>query len=493
MNEIHEAAVEKRKRRRARRSLLDFTAYTHPCWETGEHHKRICEHLEMVERGEIDRLMIFAPPRHSKSELASRRFPAWYLGRHPDRQIITASYGDVLATDIGADVRDLVRDPWYRNIFPNTTLRVDTTASGRWRTNQGGIYVAAGIGGPIVGRGAHLAVIDDPIKSRADADSQRKRDVAWRWYMGDLITRLMPGAAVVLMMTRWHEDDLAGRAIEAEKWTVLTLPAIENENTPNEKALWPAWYPLKSLHRTKDTMAAGGRLREWSAQYQQHPVAEQGTYIKREWFDERYELSELKTINTKDHPLAIYIASDFAVTEAKEGADPDWTEHAVFGVGQDQEIYVLDWWSGRETADVWIDSLLDLVKKWKPRTWLGEAGVIRRSVEPFLKKRARERRAYFRAEWVASTKDKPTRGRAFQAIASMGRIRFPRTTWAEEAINQCVGFPGAAHDDKFDALSLFCLCIDEAHPAVVSSEPKTRVRDSWRDAGTGQTDSWKVV
>jgi hypothetical protein len=175
-----DAAKELLRRKKAKRALLGFTEYTYPNWETGAHHEIICSVLEAVERGEIDRLLIQAPPRHSKSELASRRFPAWYLGLHPDKQIIAASYGDELAHDMGADVRGIIQDPYYKNIF-KTTLRSDAQAAGRWRTNDGGIYVSMGVGGPITGRGAHVAIIDDPHKNRQDADSPRMRDVVFNW------------------------------------------------------------------------------------------------------------------------------------------------------------------------------------------------------------------------------------------------------------------------------------------------------------------------
>jgi predicted phage terminase large subunit-like protein len=433
--------------------------------------------------------MIFAPPRHSKSELASRRFPAWYLGKFPDRQLITASYGDVLASDIGADVRGIIRDPYYRHIFPNTNLRVDTKAAGRWRTEQGGIYIATGIGGPIVGRGAHLAIIDDPIKNREEADSQRTRDKVHYWFMSSLLTRLMPGGAIVLMMTRWHEDDLAGRLLATgnNEWTVIKLRALENEDTENEQALWPAWYPLTSLHRIRQTMAEGGRLREWRAQYQQEPTSEEGLYILRKWFDVR---------QPPPHNVRIYMASDFAVTEAEEGRDPDFTEHGVFAIDDESNIYPIRWWSGRTTADVWIEKLLDLVSHYKPMCWFGEGGVIRRAIEPMLKKRCNERKVFFRQEWVTSSKDKSIRGRAFQARASMGKIIFPAAEeWAEQVIEQCVGFPGARYDDKFDVMSLFCGVIDRAHPAFKHNAPAPTQRvDRYRPyVVNDESNNWKVV
>ena len=195
------------------------------------------EDLHGVERGEVDRLAIFCPPRHSKSELASRRFPAWYLGRHPDHQIICCSYGDELAMDFGRNVRDIVEGSEYRHLFPGTSIRRDSRSAERWQTAQGGVYVSAGVGSGITGRGAHIALIDDPIKNREEADSETHRRRVWDWFTNVLYTRLMPGGAVILIMTRWHEDDLGGRLLEAEeaggdKWDIVNLPALARADDP---------------------------------------------------------------------------------------------------------------------------------------------------------------------------------------------------------------------------------------------------------------------
>lgn len=279
------AAREVKRRRAARNSLLSFVEYTHPCWQSGEHHKRICEALERVERGECKRLMIFAPPRHSKSELASKRFPAWYLGRNPSRQIIACSYNDELATDFGRSVRNLVAEDEYRDIFPGVTLATDSAAAGRWHTSAGGVYISAGVGSGITGRGASLLIIDDPIKNREEADSETVREKVWRWYTSTAFTRLMPDGVVTLMTTRWHEDDLAGRALQSESWEVVELQAVADEDTPQERALWPEWYPLERLKEIRSVVGH----RDWTALYQQRPCAEQGTYMRREWFETRWE------------------------------------------------------------------------------------------------------------------------------------------------------------------------------------------------------------
>jgi predicted phage terminase large subunit-like protein len=403
--------------------------------------------------------MIEAPPRHGKSEIASRRFPAWYLGRNPERQIISASYNDLLATDIGRDVRNIVRGRDYQNVFPGIELAEDSAAAGRWHTNKGGAYLATGVGGTMTGYGAHVLSIDDPHKNREEADSQRIRDNIWNWYTSTAVTRLMPGGAIVMMLTRWHEDDLAARALDSEEWVVVKLPAIFDEGTSEERALWPEWYPLEALHERRKVLPP----RDWAALYQQEPRAEQGTYIQRAWFDDRYD--------APPGMVNVYMASDFAVAEPREGRDPDYTEHGVFGLGADDMLYVLDWWHGQTTPDVWIEELVRLVKMWKPIAWFGEGGVIRHAIEPFLVRRMRETKTYTRTEWLNPIRDKATHGRAFQARAAMGRVRLPRTLWAERIVSQWVGFPGGTHDDAFDAIGKMCRALDEAHPATGGARP----------------------
>jgi hypothetical protein len=217
-----------------------------PGFETARHHQQIAESLEAVERGEIKRLMVFAPPRHTKSELCSRRFPAWYLGKNPDKQIIASTYNQDLASDFGRDVRGIIASDEYKNVFNDVSLKEDSKAANRFHTNSGGIYVSVGVGGPITGRGAHIALIDDPIKNREDADSEIYRERVWKWYTSTLYTRLMPGGAIIVILTRWHEDDLAGRLLErqetGDKWDVISLKARDNG-----KALWPAWYNTEAL------------------------------------------------------------------------------------------------------------------------------------------------------------------------------------------------------------------------------------------------------
>ncbi len=471
-----QAARELLERRAARDSLINFTNYTLESYQAAYHHILIAEKLEAVERGELDRLMIFMPPRHGKSELASKRFPAWYLGRNPGRQIITASYSPELATDFGREVRNIVASGEYAALF-STELRPDSKAANRWHTSDGGIYVAAGVGTAITGRGANLGLIDDPLKDRENADSQLKRDKVWSWYQSTFYTRLMPCASVVIIQTRWHEDDLAGRLLEqqgkgGDHWEVLELPAI----TDNQ-ALWPEWYNLNDLLRIKNAIGP----REWSALYQQQPQPDDGTYFQRPWFHWYDKLPK---------HLNVYVCSDFAVTEG----GGDYTEHGTFGVDADDNLYIIDWWSGQTTADVWIDSLIDLFSEHKPLAWFGEAGQIRRAIEPFLTKRMRERKTYCRVEWVASTADKPTRARAFQARSASGKVYFPNNDKGQEVLRQLLSFPAGKYDDKVDVCALMGQVIDQTHPAIVLRTPSNKRGDKWDKAFQNDSgDSWKLA
>jgi hypothetical protein len=323
-----EAAREILARRKARTDLLAFTKYTMPSYQEAPHHKMIATLLESVALGLTSRAMIFMPPRHGKSELASRRFPAYYLGRFPQSEVIAASYNSDIAADFGRDVRSIVNSDEYGAVFPGVTLRPDSKAADRWHTSGGGAYRAAGIGTAMTGRGADLLLIDDPIKDREEADSELRRGRVWDWYRSTAYTRLSPNGRVVVIQTRWHEDDLSGRLIErmqagGDDWEILDLPAIGADG----RALWPERYPLDRLEAIKGTLGQ----REWSALYQQRPQPDEGGYFQRGWFKEW----------TKKPPqLNIYGTSDYAVTD--NGGD--YTVHRVWGVDPDGDIYRLDGW-----------------------------------------------------------------------------------------------------------------------------------------------------
>lgn len=470
--------MEEQKFRDARENLLTFTECTLPDYQVATHHALIAEHLEMVERGEIDRLMIQMPPRHGKSELASRRFPAWFLGRNPNRQVIASSCNSNLASDFGRDVRNIVRTNEYARCFSGVSLADDSKAANRWNTNKGGSYIAAGIGSVITGRGAHLALIDDPVKDRASADSQTIRDNIWDWYTSTLYTRLMPGGAIVVIQTRWHEDDLSGRLLNEEglggdQWVKLILPAYTEERG----ALWEGRYPKSALDRIK---AAVGP-RDWSALFQQDPTPDDGTFFQKDWFRRHSAIPP---------NCNIYGCSDYAVTD-KGG---DFTEHGVFAVDPEGDIYQLDWWHGQTSADEWIERKIDLIERYKPACWFGEGGVIQKAVEPMLTRRMRERRVYARIEWVSSVSDKATRARGFQARAAMSKVSLLADERGDRLFKQLVSFPAGKYDDAVDVCGLIGRVLDDAHPGL--HPPKKAKSRNFYDYGPDREDdldSWKVI
>lgn len=263
----------------ARNNLLSYAIGQWEGYKPASHHQLIAEKLEAVERGDIKRLMIFMPPRHGKSQLASEFFPAWYMGRNPDKYIITATYSQELAEDFGRKVRNQLQDSIHQVTFPDCHIASDSTSSKRFGTVEKGTYFAVGAGASITGRGAHLLLIDDPIKGREEADSETMRRKLKDWYQSVAYTRLMPEGAIVVIQTRWHEDDLAGWLLkehEHERWDVIDLSAINKEGD----ALWPEQYPLSALEKIKETIGE----RDWSALYQQRPVVDGGNILKKKWW-----------------------------------------------------------------------------------------------------------------------------------------------------------------------------------------------------------------
>lgn len=433
--------------------------------------------------------MIFMPPRHGKSELASRRFPAWFLGRNPERSIIAASYNSDLATDFGREVRDVAKSPLYRNVF-RLGLSEDSQAANRWHTERGGGYVSAGVGTAVTGRGAHILLIDDPVKDRVDADSETIRERIWRWYTSTAYTRLegevsadvmddddlwrdfqaeiKSGSAtpfegaVVLIQTRWHEDDLAGRLLKAEteggdKWEKLELPAINDAG----EALWPQKYPLERLLRIKAAISTTSP-RDWTALYQQRPTPEEGDYFKAEW---------LKTVDK--HPplemLKIYGASDYAVTA--DGGD--YTVHAVVGIDPDDRMYLLDLWRAQAASDKWVEAFCDLVKKWKPIGWAEETGQIKSGVGPFLVKQMIEKKAYVAREQFPTRGDKAIRAQSIRGrMAMSGLYMRADAPWRADLVSELLSFPVGVHDDQADALGLIGQLLDRMSKGKRPIEPK---------------------
>lgn len=465
-----ELLAEARARQRAQVSLAAFIDYRRPGYAPAAHHRLLIDKLEAVERGEIQRLMVCMPPGSAKSTYASIEFGAWYLGRNPAHSVLAASHTQELAERFGRRVRNIVASKETKAVF-DVAVSDDSSSAGRWDTSKGGEYFAAGVGGSITGRRADLALIDDPVKSREDADSERSRDRAWDWYTNDLLTRLKPGARQIVVMTRWHEDDLGGRILERERdrWTLIELAMEAMPGDPLGRAvgerLWPEWFTDDMVETAKRDM------RSWNALYQQQPASDEGDYFKREWF---------QTYSKRPDSLHVYGASDYAVTEG----GGDYTEHGVFGLDPTGTIYVLDWWRGQAAADEWIERQCDLIAKHKPLCWFGESGPIRKAIEPFLLRRMNERRSFCRLEWLASISDKPTRSRSIQAMASMGKLHWPQAQWVSDVQGQMLRFPAGKHDDAVDVLGLIGRGLEFVKP------PRQQPTEEADDDEYGGGSSW---
>jgi predicted phage terminase large subunit-like protein len=453
------AAQELLDRRQAAKSLTSFIDYLDLGFKPAQHHRLLIEHLEAVERRDIERLMVWMPPGGAKSTYTSVLFPPWFMGRNASIPILGVSNTTELAERFSRRARNLVSSPLYRNVF-GFGCREDTRAAGSWENEKGGEFFAAGIGSAIAGRRAGLGLIDDPIKSREDADSERIRVKQWDWYLNDFLTRLLPGAPQIVIQTRWHEDDLSGRILERERnrWTVLKLPMEALSDDPLGRQvgerLWPEWFT--------DEMVATAKMdtRAWNALYQQDPAPEEGEYFKREMFQE---------YSVAPSDMHIYGASDYAVSEGQG----DYTEHGIFGLDFNGDLYLLDWWRAQAASNVWIEKQCDLIGQYQPLCWFGEAGPIRKALEPYLKARMRERNTLCRIEWLPSIVDKVVRARPFQAKASMGNVFVPaHSGWLSDLMSQLLRFPAGKYDDGVDVCSLIGRGLEHARPPKIKAVPR---------------------
>lgn len=449
-----------RVRRRARKSLTEWCRYKG--YEPARHHRLVINELEKVAAGETKRLALFMPPGSAKSTYGSILFPPWLLSAAPNKSIIAASHTAELAERWGRKVRNMVEQEASLLGF---SVSADNKAAGRWETSAGGEYYAAGVGGSVTGRRADLAIIDDPVRSREDADSETIREKQWEWYKFDLATRLKPDAAVILIQTRWHEDDLAGRllASEGDRWRVVSLPMEAEADDPLGRepgeALWPEWF--------NDEMRSDAKrdARLWSALYQQRPAPEEGDYFKAEWFRPVPKLPDPKT-------LRVYGGSDYAVTA--DGGD--YTVHAVIGVDPEDRIYILDLWRKQASSDVWIGSFCDLVLTHKPIGWAEETGQINAGVGPFLTREQRNRRAYVHREQFPTRGDKAVRAQSIRGRAALAGIYYQQDApWWPDLRSELLSFPAGKHDDQVDALGLVGQLLDRmlaGNPLPVPQKPQ---------------------
>ena len=422
----------------SRSSFITFVKKVWPDFIAGEHHKIIAKKFEDISRGKIKRLIVNMPPRHTQSEFASHLFPAWMMGRNPKLKIIQTTHTAELSYNFGRKVRGLFEQDEFKDVFPNVTLSQDSKAAGRFNTNKGGEYFAAGVGGAITGRGADLLIIDDP-HSEQDALSQTAMDNAYEWYTSGPRQRLQPGGAIVVVMTRWSTKDLTGKLMnaqtdpKADQWEVIEFPAVLNN-----EAMWPEFWNVDELEGVKASLSE----QKWQAQWQQKPTSEEGSIIKREWWQ--------MWGNEKIPPLEHIIQSYDTAFSKKETAD--YSAITTWGVFRPLEhgpphIILLKARKGRWDFPDLKDIALEEYKYWEPETILIEAKASGMPLTQELRQLGIPVVTYT----PSKGNDKHVRVNSVAPLFEAGQVWAPDERWAEEVIEECAAFPYGDHDDLVDS------------------------------------------
>lgn len=450
-------------------------------YKDAKHHRALAVALEKLEKGEKGwlNLIVTMPPRHGKSELVSKRFPTWFIGRDPYRQVIFGTYNEDLAGDTGREIREIFRADPYKQVFPQAQLARGSASADRIKTVFGGGVLLAGRGGSVTGRGADLLVVDDPLKGREEAESRAVRKKLWEWYQDDLCTRLLDEMGrKVIVMTRWHEDDLIGRLIdpdnpcyiekEAAKWRIIHLPALAEEDDPLGRAvgdpLWPEKFGREYLEALREANPRG-----FVSLYQGKPTLEDGDEFKAEW------LQEYRSINELPKNLRTYGASDHAVS-TKESADR--TCAGIGGVDDEGVLWILpDLAWKRMPPDETVESMISLMRRHQPYNWWAEDEHIAKSIGPFLAKRMREERVNTVVIPSSPAKDMLSRAQSIRGLMALGRVRFPAfASWWQDAKQELLKFPNGTHDDFVSFISHLGRGIDKmaqaAKPTVPDKEPR---------------------
>lgn len=444
---------------KARKDLLFFTKYVEPNYFINWHHRYLCKKLTQFANGEIKRLMVFMPPRHGKSELVSRKLPAFIFGINPNAQIILASYASELASLMNRDVQKIIDSPSYAELFPETFLRkfhkrTNDSGPSASRTTElfeivghKGMFRSCGVGGGITGMGADYAIIDDPIKNQEEAFSKVYRDKVWHWYQSTLSTRLEKNDHILLTMTRWHDDDLAGRLLKltkedenSDKWEIISFPAIKensfNKNDPREigEALWPWKYPQERLKKMKANFGSFF----WGSMYQQDPVPTEGGLFKREWW---------KTY--KEAPVFTKIVQFWDCAQ-KVGISNDYSVCSTWGV-TNNGYYLLDVWRNKVEAPQLEQTSQNLYLKWQPH----QVVIEDKSSGSSLIQNLRQKTTIPIFAFDPKQRDKEVRASAVTPIVESGRCFIPESApWLEDFLLEHERFPNAEHDDQVDTTSM---------------------------------------
>ena len=424
---------------KARDSFLEYIHHIWPGFIEGDHHRIIADKLTRVAKGELKRLIVNMPPRHTKSEFASIYFPSWVMGLKPDMKIMQTTHTADLSINFGRKVRNLMDSDEYSKIFPKVSLAADSKSAGKWQTSQGGEYFAAGVGGAIAGRGADLLIIDDP-HSEQDAMSINLLDSCYEWYTSGPRQRLQPGGSIVIVMTRWNTADLTGRLLtrqtetHSDQWEVVELPAIFEDSG---NVLWPEFWKKEEL----DAVKASIPVSKWNAQYQQNPTSEEGAIIKREW----WQLWE-----AEDPPACHYVIQSYDTAFSKKET-ADYSAITTWGVFSPQEgmgdaIILLDAQKGRwdfpelkaVAQEQYVEFSPDMVLIESQASGTPLTHELRAMGIPVVNYRP------------SRGNDKMTRVHAASPVFEAGMVWAPDRIFADEVIEECAAFPFAPHDDYVD-------------------------------------------
>lgn len=446
---LHQVAEYKLalEREKCQGSFLAFVKKMWPGFISGRHHAVVAKAFEDVAAGKIKRLAISMPPRHTKSEFGSYMFPAWFLGKFPEKKVMQSSNTSELAVGFGRKVRNLVDSEQYHEIFPNVRLRQDSKSAGRWAVNERGEYFAIGVGGTMTGRGADIVIIDDPHSEQEAtlaAHNPSIYDATYEWYTSGPRQRLQPNGAIIIIATRWSERDLIGRVLQDaaergkdDEWRVIEFPAI----LPSGNPLWPEFWPLNLLEDLKAELPPS----KWNAQYQQTPTGEEGAIVKREWW---------KVWEKDDPPSCDYIIQswDTAFTKNERSDFSACTTWGVFYKDEDQNdanIILLDAFQKRLEFPELKDKAIAHYKEWEPDAFIVEAKAAGAPLVFEL------RRLGIPVQEYTPTRgnDKIVRLNSVADLFRSGKVWAPDTRWANEVMDQMAAFPNAAHDDLVDSSS----------------------------------------
>ena len=436
---------EAKEREKVVQRFIPFVKKVWPAFIEGEHHKIMADAFERVVNGKLKRLIVNMPPRHTKSEFASYLLPAWFLGRAPEKKVIQTAHTAELAVGFGRKVRNLVGDTSFQEVFPGTKLRQDSKAAGRWNTNAEGEYFAIGVGGAVTGTGADLLIIDDPhSEQEARSPDASVFDPVYEWYTSGPRQRLQPGGSIVIVMTRWHQRDLAGQILKASQqregsdgWEVIQLPAI----LPSGKSLWPGYWPKEELEKLKAELPAA----KWSAQYQQDPTAEEQALIKRDWW---------KTWEEDSPPDCEFIIQSWDTAFLK-------TERADYSACTTWGVFFKEDAAGVESANIiLLNSFKDRMEfpelksvaqkaynEWEPDACIIEAKAAGSPLIFELRSMGIPVSDYT----PSRGNDKIARVNAVSDLFASGLVWAPSKHWAEEVIEEFAAFPVGEHDDLVDS------------------------------------------